>query len=129
MITTATIPPSAVSATSTSVAVRLTGKTLPYYRESSTSATLAFSVDSSEVVGTTVIAKVRATASVTYQPTNRCGRRVELIEDVFTVAMTATGSNTISVAQPTAVSTDPAYDRCCVAHGVSVSGVAVVTIA
>lgn len=129
MITITTIPPAAASATTTSVAVRLTGKTMPYYRESAISSTLAVSVDSSELVGTTVIARVRVTANVTYQPVNRCGRRSEVIDDVFTVAFAATGTNTVSVTQPTAIVTDPAFDRCCVAHGVTVSGVTAISIA
>ena len=127
--------PQSISATSQVLTVDLTERLCdPYCVLSSIqpSVNVVYSIDDTNLVGTTLYVTVKAQGTATYVPKNgnSCCPKTKVFTEYFTTSFTGATSATTTTITQSSGTIVPAYVNCCnVACGVSCMNVVTVTIA
>lgn len=130
-----TVIPQSITATSQVLTVDLTERLCdPYCVLSSIqpSVNVTYTIDDTNLVGTTIYVTVKAQGTATYVPKNgsACCPKTKVFTEYFTTSFIgATSATTVTIAQSSG-NVSPAYINCCnVAMGISALNVVTVTIA
>lgn len=94
------------------------------------SASIAFTLGTTKVLGGNAITPVTATVTVVTPSCNGCGcAHTQVFTETFDVAFNETGSNVVTIVPGTATVVEPAGVTCCKAHSVKVTTSLTVSIA
>ncbi len=132
MITITPVPAASASATTQTLAIRISQPVCRPYSVTSLVQPIGnvkFSVGTVKVVDGIATATAYVQGTITYQPGNRCAAQTRVFNESFPIAFTATGTNTITLAPGDDVVGSPSNIRCCKAYGFAITTTVVATIA
>lgn len=122
-----------VTGDDTKVAVDITEKICrPFCMlgQSMPTATVSFSAGAPTIADGIAVFPITAMVTVVSPSCQPCGcAHTQVFREVFSLALTATGTNTLTIEEGTTTTVKPAYNRCCKAYGVDILKTFTATIA